>query len=116
VSIVHFGKSLDANVTVEDFSQLILGSGVVLIDIRTAQELNEGFIGGARHLDFYNENFANEINALNKENTYALYCRSGHRSGLAVKMMQDSGFKNICHLEGGIIEWTASGKPVQHTS
>ena len=106
------GDSLEPNAEIEEFSKLISQPGVVLLDIRTAQEFNDGFIENAQNIDFYNEQFANEINSLDKEKVYALYCRSGHRSGLALKMMKENGFQSVCHLDGGIINWAESGKAI----
>jgi NADH dehydrogenase len=51
----------------------------------------------------------NEISTLDKNGTYAVYCRSGNRSGQAVAIMHDAGFHNVYNLNGGIIDWTNSG-------
>jgi rhodanese-related sulfurtransferase len=41
-----------------------------------------------------------------------VYCRSGNRSGQAVKIMQDAGFLNLFNLEGGVIDWANQGMPL----
>ena len=49
---------------------------------------------------------------IDKSKPVLLYCRSGHRSGNALKILQGKGFANAKHIEGGIIAWQAAGLPV----
>ncbi len=97
---------------VSEFSKKIAESGVVILDVRTAEEIAEGYIEGAQFEDFYGEDFKIKIESLDKKFAYAVYCRSGKRSGQAMEIMQEFGFKNLYDLEGGIIEWTNAGMPV----
>ena len=94
---------------VVEFSKKITESGVVILDVRTPGEFAEGFIEGAQMIDFQSGNFEAEIGSLDKDVTYAVYCRSGNRSGQAVKVMQDAGFLNLFNLEGGVIDWANQG-------
>ncbi|MFA7191994.1 MAG: DUF2202 domain-containing protein [Candidatus Paceibacterota bacterium] len=75
----------------------------VLVDVRTPGEFAEGHIDGATNIDFENKNFIDEVQKLDKEKTYFVYCRSGSRSGQAISIMKSNGFKNIFELEGGIV-------------
>jgi rhodanese-related sulfurtransferase len=97
------------NMNVLDFSKKITESGVVILDVRTPGEFAEGHIEGARLIDFQSGNFESEIAGLDKEATYAVYCRSGNRSGQAVAIMHDAGFHNVYNLEGGVIDWANEG-------
>jgi rhodanese-related sulfurtransferase len=97
------------NMNVVEFSKKITESGVVILDVRTPGEFAEGFIEGAQMIDFQSGNFEAEIGSLDKDVTYAVYCRSGNRSGQAVKVMQDAGFLNLFNLEGGVIDWANQG-------
>jgi rhodanese-related sulfurtransferase len=63
-------------------------------------------------IDFQGGSFETEIASLDKNATYAVYCRSGNRSGQAVKIMQDAGFRNLYNLEGGVIDWANQGMPL----
>jgi rhodanese-related sulfurtransferase len=94
---------------VVEFSKKITETGVVILDVRTPGEFAEGFIEGAQMIDFQSGNFEAEIESLDKDVTYAVYCRSGNRSGQAVKIMQDAGFLNLFNLEGGVIDWANQG-------
>jgi rhodanese-related sulfurtransferase len=100
------------NMNVVEFSKKITESGVVILDVRTPGEFAEGFIEGAQMIDFQSGNFETEIGTLDKDVTYAVYCRSGNRSGQAVKIMQDAGFLNLFNLEGGVIDWANQGMPL----
>jgi rhodanese-related sulfurtransferase len=95
-----------------EFSKKITESGVVILDVRTPGEFAEGYIEGARMIDFQGGSFETEIASLDKDVTYAVYCRSGNRSGQAVKIMQDAGFRNLYNLEGGVIDWANQGMPL----
>ena len=100
------------NMNVEDFSKKTAESGVVILDVRTPGEFMTGHIQDAQNIDFEGGSFESQIESLDKNGTYAVYCRSGNRSGQAVKVMQDAGFKNIYNLNGGVIDWANTGLPL----
>ena len=100
------------DLSVTEFSSKITESGVVTLDVRTPAEFAEGYIEGARLIDFQSGKFENEIATLDKNVAYAVYCRSGNRSGQAVKVMQDAGFTNVFNMNGGVIDWTNAGLPL----
>ncbi len=100
------------NMNVTEFSGKIAESGVVILDVRTPGEYMGGFIQGAQNIDFQSGNFENEIASLDKNATYAVYCRSGNRSGQAAKVMHDAGFHNVYNLNGGVIDWANAGLPL----
>ena len=88
------------------------GPNVVVLDIRTPQEFNEGIIEGAINIDFYESSFAVTLDTLDKDAEYVVYCRSGNRSSQARKTFESLGFTNVTEIEGGIVDWYASGLPV----
>ena len=100
------------DLSVTEFSAKVAEAGVITLDVRTPGEFMSGFIQGAQNIDFQSGNFENEIAALDKNATYAVYCRSGNRSGQAVKVMHDAGFHNVYNLNGGVIDWTNAGLPL----
>jgi rhodanese-related sulfurtransferase len=97
------------DLSVAEFSNKVAETGVITLDVRTPGEFNEGHIEGALLVDFQSGNFENEIASLDKSKTYAVYCRSGNRSGQAVKVMSEAGFTNIYNLNGGVIDWANAG-------
>ena len=92
---------------VNAFKAKIVEPGIVLLDVRTPEETSVGMIEGAGQLDFEADNFEAEIEKLDKEKTYLVYCRSGNRSGKACTLMAQKGFKNLYNLKGGYMAWTA---------
>ena len=84
----------------------------VVLDVRTPQEFAAGHIAGAVNIDYYSPAFREELSRLEKDKTYFVYCRTGHRSGEAVKIMKQLGFKKIYELRGGIVQWQAAGLPL----
>lgn len=78
----------------------------VIIDVRTLEEYESGYIGNAVNYDVLDSiAFLHTISALDKNKNFLLYCKSGRRSGKALVMMKDKGFKKVHHLKGGITEW-----------
>ncbi len=103
-------SAIDLSVT--EFSSKAAEAGVITLDVRTPGEYAEGHLEGARLIDFQSGNFENEISTLDKNATYAVYCRSGNRSSQAVKVMHDAGFHNVYNLNGGVIDWANAGLPL----
>jgi rhodanese-related sulfurtransferase len=77
----------------------------VVLDVRTASEFDAGHIAGAENIDMYQPEFAEELRALDRERKYCLYCRSGSRSNMAVRLMEQLGFQEVGHLENGLLDW-----------
>jgi rhodanese-related sulfurtransferase len=85
---------------------------VVVLDIRTPEEYSAGIIDGAVNIDFYAADFSDQLDALDKDAHYVLYCRSGNRSGQAMETFADLGFAEVTEIDGGIVNWYGSGLPV----
>jgi rhodanese-related sulfurtransferase len=92
-----------------DFVAQSQAAGVVIIDVRTAGEFNEGHITNAINIDVESMRFDAEIAALDKNVTYALYCRSGNRSSIAAGKMSDAGFTSILNAQVGFIDLLGAG-------
>ena len=101
-----------ANLNVAEFSAKSQEAGVISLDVRTAGEFAEGHLVNALNINVESGNFEAEIANLDKNATYAVYCRSGRRSAVAVDLMKKAGFKNLYNLDGGVIDWSASGLPL----
>lgn len=94
------------------FAELVAKPGTVVLDVRTPSEYAEGHLQGAMNIDVNAADFTTRVNQLDKDKAYAVYCRSGNRSGAALKIMKDAGFTQVQHLDGGITAWTSSDRPV----
>ena len=100
--------NLDAN----GFANKVAENGVVTIDVRTPGEFMVGHIQGAINIDVEGGQFDAGIAQLDKTKTYAVYCRSGRRSGNAVEKMSSAGFTSLFNLNVGIIDWQNQGLSV----
>ncbi|WP_179336724.1 rhodanese-like domain-containing protein [Winogradskyella ludwigii] len=86
--------------------QLEADNNAVILDVRTQDEVDEGMIPNAIHIDIYKgQGFVDEVEALDKTKNYYVYCRSGARSGQACGIMNQLGFEKAYNLEGGFMNW-----------
>jgi rhodanese-related sulfurtransferase len=94
------------NIVTKEFQQKINEKNVVLLDVRTPQEIADGHIKGTTlFLDISNPDFEKNIISLDKTKTYLVYCRSGARSSRTASYMTNNGFENVYNLSGGILSW-----------
>ncbi|MDX1278272.1 rhodanese-like domain-containing protein [Oceanihabitans sediminis] len=96
----------------EEMQSLLKMGQVQLVDVRTPQEFEGGYIENAQNIDFNSPTFDEDILNLDKEKPVILYCHSGGRSANCAKKMQQAGFKKIYDLEGGISRWKHKELPV----
>ena len=85
---------------------------LVILDVRTPAEFDEGHIDGAVMIDFYRDDFAAELAKLDPDAPYVLYCRSGNRSGQTRAMMTELGFSAVDDVDGGVTAWQNAGLPL----
>lgn len=91
----------------KDFDQKVKETtSVQLIDVRTPDEFAEGTIGTAVNIDFFGENFKEEMGKLDLERPVFVFCAKGSRSGKASKICKELGFKTIYDLDGGYTAWS----------
>ena len=95
------------NLTQEDWvSQFEADENAVILDVRTEAEVSEGIIANAINIDIHKgQDFVDQIEALDKNKNYYVYCRSGMRSEKACEIMNQLGFENAYNLIGGILDW-----------
>ena len=86
--------------------QLASDDNAFILDVRTPEEVEEGYIPGSTNIDIYlGQEFLDEIEKLDKSKNYYVYCRSGNRSGQACAIMNSIGIENAYNLEGGFMNW-----------
>ncbi len=95
------------NLTQEDWiSQFEADENAVILDVRTEDEYNDGIIENAINIDIHKgQDFIAELESLDKNKNYYVYCRSGARSAKACEIMKELGFENAFNLLGGILDW-----------
>ncbi len=77
---------------------------IVLLDVRTREEYEEGHIEGAIliPLDVLKDEVSDIIK--DKDTMVFVYCRRGNRSNTAAGILSDLGYLNVYDM-GGIIDW-----------
>jgi rhodanese-related sulfurtransferase len=82
-----------------------------ILDVRTPEEFLGEYIENAVNLDYYSDTFRNDLDKLDKNKTYLIYCRSGRRSENALNIMKELDFREVYNMLGGIIKWKSEGLP-----
>lgn len=85
----------------------------VILDVRTPGEYAQGHLKQSQLLDFRAEGFEEKLNTLDKSKSYLIYCRSGGRSGMALKLMEKQGFQSVYNMDGGFNEWSRAEFPFE---
>ena len=86
------------------------GDNLVLYDIRTPEEFQQGMIrsGILAPLD----NIPTMMNEIPTDKIVVFYCRSGVRSANACEYVNEQLDLDVINLTGGIISWSQSGYEV----
>lgn len=107
VKFVVILKALMADLTQQNWrQQLNDDDNAVILDVRTQEEIEQGMIPKALHIDIYKgQGFIDELEELDKSKNYYVYCRSGARSAQACSVMNQLGFTNAYNLMGGFNDW-----------
>lgn len=100
-------------VGVVDAVQLINRKDALVIDVRDTGEYEAGHVAGARHVP--EKQLAERLKEFEKfkDRSLIVVCRSGVRSGVAVKMLRDNGFNEAFNLRGGLSAWEQAGMPLE---
>jgi len=99
------------DVSVEQARSLIQEEpDLVVLDVRTVAEYEEGHIAGAINIPV--EELEERLGELDPSSEYLVYCRTGNRSRVAVQLMSAGGFQRVYHMSSGITAWVGAGYPV----
>ncbi len=82
---------------------------VVIIDVRTKGEYDNGHLEGVLWIDFSQPDFKERILELDRDKKYVVHCHSGYRSNKAMLFMKENGFKEVCDLTDGIVGLSKAG-------
>ncbi len=94
-------------------------AGALIVDVREPNERAEASIPGSISaprgmLEFYADPtlpYHKKEFAFDKR--IILHCAGGGRSALAASTLQQMGYTNVAHLDGGMKAWQEAGKPVE---
>jgi rhodanese-related sulfurtransferase len=100
-----YGQVINKKVEKAEFSKLMKKSGVQLIDVRTSREFSNGFIAGAKNIDYNGDSFEKQVKKLDKNKPVLVYCAAGGRSENAAELLKGWGFTVVYDLIGGYNGW-----------
>lgn len=92
-----------SNLTLDELESMMTNNdNVILLDVRSPQEFEEGHLKGAINIPTF-EIYSKATKVLkDKDAIIIAYCTLGVRSKSAIKVLKKMGYKNLYHLEGGI--------------
>lgn len=106
-------------VNAEQFNQLTNDLNTIVIDMRNHYEYEVGHFERAIEIpsDTFREQLPMAVDMMkdNKEKNIIMYCTGGIRCEKASAYMLHQGFKNVFHLEGGIINYVNQAKEKELT-
>lgn len=80
-----------------------------LLDVREPHEYDIARIPNSNLIPL--QQLPGRLNELPRDQKILVHCRSGVRSAKAVEMMQQSGFKDVHNITGGILAWSREIDP-----
>ena len=99
------------HISVDGFAAALTPETPVL-DVRTAEEFEEGHIRGAENIDWFQPAFVDSVKAaFGKDRPLYVYCRSGRRSAAAAEKLAKEGY-TVYNMQGGYLAWTEQGREV----
>ncbi|GAF77888.1 unnamed protein product [marine sediment metagenome] len=76
---------------------------MTILDVRSAKEYDAGHIEGAVLIPV--DDIRNNINMLDPGKEMIIYCRSGYRAYLALRVLKNHGFSDVKLLNGSYLSW-----------
>ena len=86
--------------------------GAVLLDVREADEWSQGYVPGAVYVPRGYLELRIEEKVPDKDREVIAYCAGGTRSALAVKALQELGYRKASSMAGGFSRWKEAGFPI----
>lgn len=83
---------------------------VLLIDVRSAEEWNQGRIAKAEHR--FLGRLPDSVASITRDKPLVIQCQSGGRSAIAASLLQAAGH-DVINMAGGYGAWTNAGLPVE---
>jgi hydroxyacylglutathione hydrolase len=96
-------------VSLDELDRLLADDAVELLDVREADERDEGHIPGSRHLPYRTARAAAEAGLLDGRPLVTI-CESGARAAIAASVLQAAGMRARPVLDGGLTAWRAGGR------
>lgn len=102
------------NLSADEFEDYLQKDSVQLVDVRTVAEYSDGHIPGSININVLDEQFAANVDELlDKNQSVAVYCKSGRRSRNAARILVKKGF-HVINLDKGFENWKELDNPLKN--
>lgn len=88
----------------------------IILDLRTPEEYQKSHLYQAKLLNYYRNDFQEELLKMDKSKKYLIYCRTGVRSAKTLNLMSNADFIEVYNILGGITQWIREGLPIETLS
>jgi rhodanese-related sulfurtransferase len=93
------------SMSTSELKVLLEKEDIQLLDVRSQEEIEQGFIKTAKFANFFEDDFYTKATKqLDKSKPVYLYCRSGNRSSKSAKILQEKGYQ-VYNVLGGYNKW-----------
>jgi len=75
-----------------------IGAGATVVDVRTAEEFNDGNFAGAVNIPL--QDLQRRVGEIPKDKPVILYCASGARSSVGARFLKQSGYADVINAGG----------------
>ena len=93
-------------VDLDELERLVAQDGVILLDVREADERDEGYIAGSRHIPY---RLLPAVSDGLSDRTVVTICSTGARAGIAASLLAARGVDARPVLDGGVEDWEDRG-------
>lgn len=87
------------------------GHPLVLVDVRESHEIEIADLPPNGQLRIPVGELLDRADELDPEENLVVYCRSGARSGWAVRQLMSRGYGKVWNLKGGVLGWREEVDP-----
>jgi glyoxylase-like metal-dependent hydrolase (beta-lactamase superfamily II)/rhodanese-related sulfurtransferase len=102
------GERLDTHSTtaldVKGLAQRLWADEAVLLDVREADEWEEGHVEGSLHVPYHDLDNGLPQEIRETDRPLAVACSAGNRSSLAASLLERAGIPNVLHVADGGVE------------
>lgn len=99
------------DISVKEYKELI-NSDAIILDVRRPIEFNAGHLKNAININYFDDDFIDQVMKLDNTKTLLIHCASGGRSAGAMAKLKNRGFSKMYNMLGGFTAWERAGYEV----
>jgi hydroxyacylglutathione hydrolase len=104
-AVAHAHDTID-QISAKELAARLSSNGTVVIDVRSANEWDEGHLPSAIHIPL--GYLADRIAEVPADRPIVVHCQAGARSAIAASLLKKLGRSNVANLTGGYEAWQSA--------